>query len=286
MKQGKLCVNCGAKSLGRFCPACGERRIEPGDLAFKKMFAEWLDASFHLNGKLLVTARKLLLSPGFLTREWIAGRRTRYSKPFAIFLVVNVLFFLIQPHTKLLSYRLAGYVDETTPRYLLHRELVAEHLQASGEDPSAFAARFDTKLLAQKKSLFLVMIPMIGGVLGVLHWRRRRTYVEHLVFSIHLFAFFLIALALTVMPGFLLLSLALPHLGSAGGSVSALLNGELPLVIILSGFLGFYLFRAQRLVYGDSRIGALWRSLAVIVSVITLMVAFSQLLFFTTLWML
>ncbi|HTF87403.1 MAG TPA: DUF3667 domain-containing protein [Planctomycetota bacterium] len=286
MKQKQLCVNCGAKSLGRFCPACGERRIEPGDLAFKKMFAEWLDASFHLNGKLLVTARKLLLSPGFLTKEWIAGRRTRYSKPFAIFLVVNVIFFLIQPHTHVLGYGLAGYVDQSMPRNALRRELVAEHVQASGEDPKAFAARFETKLMAQKKSLFLVMIPMIGGVLGLLHWRRRRTYVEHLVFSIHLFAFFLIALAVIVMPGFLLLKLALPHMGSAASVVNALFEGEWPLVIILSGFLGFYLFRAQRLVYGDSRIGAAWRSLAVVVSVISLIVAFSQIVFYTTLWML
>ncbi|NOT31655.1 MAG: DUF3667 domain-containing protein, partial [Planctomycetes bacterium] len=214
MSGSSLCASCGAERLGRFCSACGERSLEPGDLKLRKMFSDWLDSSFHLDGKLLLTARKLLFAPGFLTAEWIAGRRTRYSKPFAIFIVVNVLFFLIQPHTGLFSYGLTGFVgarDSTRTSY--ERRLVDEHLATSGESWDTYEAHFDATLQKHRKSLFLVMIPLIGGALVLLHRGKRRAYAEHLVFSIHLFAFFLFGLVLLVIPAYLLLGALLERLG-------------------------------------------------------------------------
>lgn len=42
-----------------------------------------------------VTLRALLLKPGFLTNEFIHGRRTRYLPPFRLYLVLSLVFFVV-----------------------------------------------------------------------------------------------------------------------------------------------------------------------------------------------
>ena len=46
-----------------------------------------------LDGRLWKTVGALLLRPGFLTREYFAGRRKRYIRPARLFLVASLLFF-------------------------------------------------------------------------------------------------------------------------------------------------------------------------------------------------
>ena len=54
----------------------------------------------RVDSKFLATLKGVFV-PGFLTREYLAGRRERYEKPFRLYVVVNVLYFLVSawvPH--------------------------------------------------------------------------------------------------------------------------------------------------------------------------------------------
>ena len=70
------CRNCVAPAPDAFCPRCGQetRLALPTARQFIKEAAGRYVA---LDGRLWRTLAALLLHPGFLTREYLAGRRRR-----------------------------------------------------------------------------------------------------------------------------------------------------------------------------------------------------------------
>jgi hypothetical protein len=85
------CANCGAVLAGPFCGQCGQRahlHRSIGDVVH-----EFVHGITHLDGKAWTTLPMLLLRPGQLTRDYIAGRRARHIGPVPLFLMVVFLMF-------------------------------------------------------------------------------------------------------------------------------------------------------------------------------------------------
>ncbi|MEO8676361.1 MAG: DUF3667 domain-containing protein [Casimicrobiaceae bacterium] len=86
------CRNCGAPAPLAFCPVCGqETRTKPP--TFLQFMREAGGRLVALDGRLWKTLGGLLFRPGFLTREYFAGRRKRYVRPARLFLVASLLLF-------------------------------------------------------------------------------------------------------------------------------------------------------------------------------------------------
>jgi hypothetical protein len=49
----------------------------------------------HFDGKFFTTLKSLLLKPGFLTEEYVKGRRMKYLDPVRMYLFVSFAFFLM-----------------------------------------------------------------------------------------------------------------------------------------------------------------------------------------------
>jgi len=156
-----VCANCGQPLAGEYCAACGQRH-EPHVHTIGHFAGEAFESISHADSRLWRTLLYLLTKPGFLTREFFAGRRVRYLPPFRLYLVISVLFFLVvglggggddeveieKPHTvdeiaavnavanQLATQKFAGMSDEA-------RAKVAEQLRA-------IAATQKTELEAQK----------------------------------------------------------------------------------------------------------------------------------------
>ena len=88
------CRNCGAIAPGAFCPQCGQETALalPSARQFLKDAAGRYVA---LDGRLWRTLAALLFHPGFLTREYLAGRRRRYVRPARLFLVLSLAMFAL-----------------------------------------------------------------------------------------------------------------------------------------------------------------------------------------------
>jgi hypothetical protein len=88
------CRNCGNEAPGEYCPACGQetRTRLPTFLQFMRDAAGRYVA---LDGKWWRTLGALLFRPGFLTREYLAGRRRRFVRPSRLFLVASLLVFAV-----------------------------------------------------------------------------------------------------------------------------------------------------------------------------------------------
>src|SRR6187397_1986926 len=89
-----VCANCHAPPGGEYCAVCGQRH-EPHVHSEAHLAEEALESVSHADSRLWRTLWYLLSRPGFLTREFFAGRRVRYLPPFRLYLVISVVFFLV-----------------------------------------------------------------------------------------------------------------------------------------------------------------------------------------------
>jgi hypothetical protein len=70
----EACRNCGAERLGRYCAECGQQ-VRPPDPTARELLIELVHELASVDGRIARSVRHLFLAPGFLTREYLDGRR-------------------------------------------------------------------------------------------------------------------------------------------------------------------------------------------------------------------
>jgi hypothetical protein len=94
LRKEKDCLNCGTIVQGRYCHVCGQENIEPKE-TFWHMVTHFFYDITHFDGSFFVTLKDLVLKPGFLSREYLLGRRKKYLHPVRMYVFTSALFFLI-----------------------------------------------------------------------------------------------------------------------------------------------------------------------------------------------
>lgn len=89
-----ICRNCDAQVPGRFCAECGQSR-DIHVLSMHEVVGDVTHSLLHLDSRAWRTLKALVLKPGLLTNEFIAGRHQRYLPPFRLYLVISVAFFAL-----------------------------------------------------------------------------------------------------------------------------------------------------------------------------------------------
>jgi hypothetical protein len=92
------CPNCSATVAGHFCHQCGQETVLHPPSA-REFMHEFIGHYVAIEGKLWQTLKLLLLKPGQLTLEYMAGRRVRYVQPLRVYLTFSVIFFAILKFT-------------------------------------------------------------------------------------------------------------------------------------------------------------------------------------------
>jgi hypothetical protein len=90
------CLNCGEKLSGKFCAKCGQENAHL-NVPFSHIIKEFLGDYIHFDSRFLTSIKLLLFKPGFLTKQFIEGKRASFLPPFRMYFFVSVLFFLIAP---------------------------------------------------------------------------------------------------------------------------------------------------------------------------------------------
>lgn len=93
-RKEKICLNCGAALYGRYCHACGQENIEPKE-TFWHMLTHFAYDITHFDGKFFSTLKYLLFRPGFISHEYLKGRRMGYLHPIRMYVFTSAFFFLI-----------------------------------------------------------------------------------------------------------------------------------------------------------------------------------------------
>jgi hypothetical protein len=92
----RTCPNCGAPAHGPFCYACGQS--EKGMIRhLSEVLSDLADIVFNVDSRVFRSLGDLYFRPGYLTTEYLAGRRARYVTPFRLFFFLSIIaFFAIQ----------------------------------------------------------------------------------------------------------------------------------------------------------------------------------------------
>ena len=200
--DARRCLNCSAPLQGPFCASCGQRAVPPHPTVKQLVGDAWQELSGY-DGRIMATLRGLV-RPGFLTREYLAGRRAHYLSPLKTYLTVSVVYFLIAAAAPQTIARRTdggsqdgvritfadGNAKEMTPeeRAQLLKEaeragwFMAPLLRSLAQDPDALRTRIFTLM----PRVFFALLPVFAGIVWLFY--RRRTFPTALVFAVHVHA--------------------------------------------------------------------------------------------------
>jgi hypothetical protein len=279
------CPNCGSASVEKFCAHCGELQPAYRDHSFKAVATQALEEFGNLDGKIPRTLWALITRPGLLTREFIVGGRQRFAKPMSLFVVLNIVFFLVQPHTGLLQYHIGQFMNGRGVLTDVRRDLVRKEMARTGETKVQFGDRFEATFAEQKKSMLLFAVPVFAGALALMFFRSRRQFMEHLVFSVHAYCFLLVVLTLGVwtMVEAMVGWLRIAWLAGANIAWSQMLFGEMGVTIMIFVPSALYLAAALRRAYDVPLRSAATRGFVLSAVQLCLVLLYRDVLFFTTL---
>ena len=93
-RKEKDCLNCGTVVQGRYCHVCGQENVVPKE-SFWHMTTHFVYDITHFDSKFFETMKDLLFRPGFLSKEYMMGRRARYLHPIKMYVFTSAVFFLL-----------------------------------------------------------------------------------------------------------------------------------------------------------------------------------------------
>jgi len=93
-RKEKNCLNCQATVIGRYCHICGQENLEPKETVWH-LVQHFFNDITHFDGKFFATVKFLLRKPGFLSAEYVAGRRASYLNPIRMYVFTSAFFFII-----------------------------------------------------------------------------------------------------------------------------------------------------------------------------------------------
>lgn len=90
------CLNCGCPFTNNenFCPECGQKN-RGKKITLSIFLRELFAGFFSLDTKFWRTLIPLLISPGKVSKDYIEGKRIKYTNPFRFYLATSIIFFLI-----------------------------------------------------------------------------------------------------------------------------------------------------------------------------------------------
>ncbi len=209
----KRCLNCDAPLVGPYCSQCGQEAQELR-VPFRRLVGDLLREVLDLDSRFAVTFRRLLLSPGFLTREYRAGRRVRYLSPFRLYLMTSVVFlFLVTSfgHGIRIAVRLpegtaaegplsgGGFVQISGSTEFMGPlgPLVDRGLQVAREEPDRVRTNF---FRAWSWTMFLLM-PAFALLISLFFRGSGAYFGEHLILALHFHAYQFAILSVALLLG-------------------------------------------------------------------------------------
>lgn len=198
----RQCPNCGRPAPEAYCGGCGQRQgeLRPTLGELLRDFSRYL---FRVDSRFVRTLRTLFI-PGQLTVEYLQGRRESYERPFRLFLVINVIYFLL---SSLVPGSMEQYLSEgmraglaLTGRPAAGQPLTEEQLhrlrrlpprmqRLIQQGPEEYSREYNRFMMEHGAKVITLSVPVFAAMLMLLYRRRDVRYAEHFVFVLHTQAF-------------------------------------------------------------------------------------------------
>ena len=191
-RQITICTNCNNKFIGKFYSRCGEKKLSETDFTTKAIIGEAFGAVTNLDLKLLKTFRQLLKNPGTLTKKYVSGQHVSFLKPFQIFLICNIIFFIFLANTDLFRTPSKWFFTQDFDFYGTKVMIDVEKIMAAKQLTLEEAKiKYDSISSDLSKSLLVLLIPFIALVGLLINYKMR--FGKHLIFATYFFSLLLLA---------------------------------------------------------------------------------------------
>lgn len=94
--RGNQCLNCESPISyeDNFCPNCGQVN-DMKKISLKQYFSAYLEDFYSFDNRFFKTVLPLIFKPGYVSKQYVSGKRISYINPFQLYLHITILFFLI-----------------------------------------------------------------------------------------------------------------------------------------------------------------------------------------------
>lgn len=211
------CLNCGAEVTHKFCPECGQENIELRD-SFVHIVGHFISDYLHYDSKFFHGVLPLFTKPGYLTRQYLEGKRVSNIHPLRLFFFCTIFMVLISNlyyHTfedeirrEIITQEKVSTTDSTQAsptkkqfgiRITTHDDGKEGSKNADQmiEDARAGLAEFFHNI----KYISFFLLPVYALIFKLFYVRRKTYYVDHLIYAMHLqsFVYILISLLLAIL---------------------------------------------------------------------------------------
>ena len=89
------CQSCSTMFCGNYCPRCGQS-FRVGRFSFRTAIGQFLDNWGIGNRSFFITARDLMLRPGYMIRDYVRGCQSAYFPPFQMFFLLATFSLLLE----------------------------------------------------------------------------------------------------------------------------------------------------------------------------------------------
>ena len=227
------CLNCGTEidATDNYCHNCGQNN-RSSRISVKELFNDFLGDYFTFDSKLFRSIYPLLFKPGFLTNEYIEGKRIKYIPPLRMYIFISIIYFFVisfnadvyMPKPNIGTKKTGGVRTSITlgDKNIPDSMFVESHrrkdpdilLDTLGwkknkinqifvtqftnqymklkDNPSGFAPQ----ILKVASIMMFFIMPIFALLLKLFYIRKGYFYIDHLIFSFHFHSFLFLILML------------------------------------------------------------------------------------------
>lgn len=224
IRTEKNCLNCGAEVPTVFCPECGQMNREP-KFNLRDLIMDFIHDFTHFDSKFFRTTFLLLTKPGFLTKEFIQGKRLQYLNPVRMYVFTSAFYFFFvyamygntEDLEQVQSSDIIAVQDTVDINSSSGFQNVQEYIDAQAKmspekqdgwikkwwtkqefklinkfkkDSKGTKAGVQKEFLKSLPSLMFVSLPFLALFLQLVFIVRKSvSYVDHLLFLVHFYIF-------------------------------------------------------------------------------------------------
>ncbi|WP_447641736.1 MULTISPECIES: DUF3667 domain-containing protein [Chitinophagaceae] len=94
LREDHTCLNCGHQVEERYCTHCGQENVEPRQ-PFHYLFGHFVEDLTHYDHGFWETFKTLMVRPGKLIKNYLAGKRQSQVPPVKLYIFVSFLAFFL-----------------------------------------------------------------------------------------------------------------------------------------------------------------------------------------------